>query len=124
MNLDTASEALQKGFRVTLGATTALVEGLQNPQQYNDTFARIQRGDIDQLTEEWAEKGGKTEEEARRFVESMMNSASSSTPNASTSGPSVTGPAIPTDIQIDLDDLTQQIISIRQDLENENGGAS
>jgi len=124
MNLDNASEALQKGFRVTLGATTSIVEGLQNPQQYSETFTRLQQGDIDRLTEEWAEKGFKTEEEARRFVEGMMNSANQSQPNAPTGGPSVSGPAIPTDIQTDLDDLTQQIISIRQDIEGESGSES
>jgi hypothetical protein len=53
-----------------------------------------------------------------------MNSSSSNASNTATSGPPVSGPAVPTDIQLDLDDLTQQIISIRKDLENEGDSAS
>ncbi|WP_204151289.1 hypothetical protein [Leptolyngbya sp. CCY15150] len=124
MNLDTASQTIQQGFRVTLGATAALVEALQHPQQYGETFSRIQRGDLNQLTEEWAVKGEQTEQEARRFVETVMNPSSGS--SYGSSAPGSTGdranePTIPLDIQTDLVDLTQEIIQIRQELEQPDG---
>lgn len=115
MNLDTASQAIQQGFRVTVGAAASLVEGLQNPQQYQDTVTRIQQGDLNQLTEEWAVKGEQTEQDARRFVETMMTRSPGSTPTGSPSTPS--GPVIPVDLKADLADLTQEIIQLRQALE-------
>lgn len=116
MNLETASQVFQKGIRVTLGASAEVVEALQNPQKYGETLSRLQRGEFPQLAEEWAEKGAQTEQDARQFVENMMAGNSGSSSPSSASRP--TDALVPLDIQTDLEDLKQQIISIRQDLES------
>ncbi len=117
MNPENLAQLIQKGFRVSLGAATAVVDSVKNPEQGAETFSRLQT-DFHQLTEEWEAKGEVAEQEARTFVEQMFNSNHSSVgsyPGSSTSQPSA--PSAPPDIQADLRELTQQIAAIRADLE-------
>ncbi|MBF2079595.1 MAG: hypothetical protein IGR76_14020 [Synechococcales cyanobacterium T60_A2020_003] len=118
MNPENLAQLIQKGFRVTLGAATAIAESVKNPDQGAETFSRLQT-DFYQLTEEWEAKGETAEREARTFVEQLFNSASSAS-NRSSSTPSPSQSSAPTaapDLQTDLQELTQQIASIRAELE-------
>jgi polyhydroxyalkanoate synthesis regulator phasin len=123
MNVDNLTQLLQTGFRVTLGATSSLLEMLQDTQKRNENLEKIQ-SELSQLAEELAAKGEVTEHEARKFLDSLIaqqsggfsrttETASSSiqvkTPDTSSSDSSSV-----TEIQ----DLTQEIAALRTELEN------
>jgi polyhydroxyalkanoate synthesis regulator phasin len=119
MNPDTILQTVQKGFRVTLGATAFLIETLQDPQRRDENLYRL-RVDLDQLTEEWAAKGEMTEQEARNFVDTILSqraAQSNSSDTSSASGGSSTTAVAPPDVQLDLQELTAQIAAIRAELE-------
>ncbi|NJL39215.1 MAG: hypothetical protein HC840_25195 [Leptolyngbyaceae cyanobacterium RM2_2_4] len=119
MNPDTILQIVQKGFRVTLGATASLVETLQDPQRRDENLYRL-RTELNQLAEEWAVKGEMTEQEARNFVDTILSQRAAQTdsdfPSPSTSSSS-TATAAPPDVQLDLQELTAQIAAIRAELE-------
>lgn len=126
MNSDTVIQLLQRGFRVTLGATASLVEILQDPQRRDANLSKL-RTEFDQLAQEWAEKGSVTEQEARNFVDSMFRqgnrSTSSPTENAEydygSGSTTVAAPpsAASPDTQLELQELTAQLAAIRAELE-------
>ncbi|MBW4491974.1 MAG: hypothetical protein KME26_02485 [Oscillatoria princeps RMCB-10] len=121
MNPDTVTEFLQKGFRVTLGATSTLIESLQDPQKGAQTLSKMQ-SDFGGLTEEWAEKGAVTEREARNFVDTLLTQQGQPAPGdtTSTAGTTVTTSASPVtepEDQKDLRELTAQIAALRAELE-------
>jgi polyhydroxyalkanoate synthesis regulator phasin len=115
MNSDTLVQTLQKGYRVTLGATASVIESLQDAQRREENFAKL-RTDPNQLIEELAIKGETTEREARSFVDGVFSQPSN--PSNSTSTPS-TPPVSPQTaaIQQDLQELTAQLAAIRAELE-------
>ncbi|NJR38284.1 MAG: hypothetical protein HC781_04830 [Leptolyngbyaceae cyanobacterium CSU_1_4] len=113
MNPDTLIQTLQKGYRVTIGATASILESLQDSQRREENFAKL-KSDPAQLIEELAAKGEVTEREARSFVDGVF-----SQPSAGTS-PSETSASIPprtAAIQQDLQELTAQLAAIRIELE-------
>lgn len=120
MNADTLLQLLHKSFRVTLGATSSLVENLQDPIKRNESFSKVST-ELSQLAEEWAAKGEVTEQEARNFVETVMaqrasqhypeNSAGSS--SSTTATPPTTDPTV----QVELEELTAQVAAMRAELE-------
>ncbi len=118
MNSDTVVQMLQRGFRVTLGATATLIEVLQDPQKRNENLSKLQT-ELSQLSEEWAEKGAATEQDARNFVDNLIakqrSGSTGSSQTASSRGATV--PTAPPDIQADLQELTAQIAAIRSELE-------
>jgi polyhydroxyalkanoate synthesis regulator phasin len=117
MSVQDLTDQLQKGLRVALGATTSLVESLQDAQKREENLAKL-RLDWDQLSEEWARKGEKTEQEARSFVDMMMNQAAKPTGSPA---PGSTGtqnaPTTSPEIQKEIQELTAQIASMRSELE-------
>ncbi len=121
MNSDNLTQLLQQGFRVTLGATAALVETLQDPQKRNQNLSHL-RLELSQLTQEWAAKGEITEQEARGFVDNLLNQIRnqrpSPTPEAypSTVTTTPTGSVSP-EAELELQELTAQIAAIRIELE-------
>jgi polyhydroxyalkanoate synthesis regulator phasin len=123
MNSDTLTELIQKGFRVTLGATATLVETLQDPQRREANLSKLTT-ELSQLAEEWETKGATTEQEARNFVDTLWRERANqaTSPTASQSAPqppaTSTGPAsTPPDVQQDLQELTAQIAAIRAEIE-------
>lgn len=118
MNTDTLVQLLQKGFRVSLGATASLIEILQDPQRRTENLAKL-RAELGELSEEWATKGAMTEQEARNFVETILSQQQSPgrpTDSSPQSTATVSPPADP-DVQLDLQELTAQIAAIRAELE-------
>ncbi|MGF1496495.1 MAG: hypothetical protein ACFB8W_06675 [Elainellaceae cyanobacterium] len=124
MNPDTITESIQKGFRVTLGAASFLVETIQDPIRRDENLAKLQNGDFTVLSEEWAIEGEKREQEARSFVDSVIAQQQSSqapgpTAGAGTSPTTPSSVTIPVDIQSDLKELTVQLAELRAELQRE-----
>jgi len=115
MNSETGIDFLKKGFHVTLGATTSLVEALQDPLKREETLAQLRLGPSE-LAEFLAQKGAVTEVEARNFVDGVVaqyGSSSSTTNNASSPYPT---PVVDLSLQQDLRDLTAQLAELRSQL--------
>lgn len=121
MNSNTFVQILQSGLRVSLGATTALVETLQDPQKREENLTQL-KTQLSQRIAEWEEKGEITEQEARQFVETMMRQQSNPGYSSPTDTPSnaVTTPpttAASPNVQLELEELTAQIAAMRAELE-------
>ncbi|WP_316432061.1 hypothetical protein [Leptolyngbya sp. NK1-12] len=119
MNSDTLTQLIQKGFRVTLGATATLVEALQDPQRREANLDKLTT-ELSQLAEEWETKGISTEQEARNFVDTLWRRETN--PSAGQTAPPSPIPSLPResvspDVQQDLQELTAQIAAIRAEIE-------
>ncbi|HEY9648927.1 MAG TPA: hypothetical protein V6C88_21285 [Chroococcidiopsis sp.] len=116
MNPDIILQSVQKSFRTTLGAAAFVVDLVQQqPEQRDENLNRL-KTDFNQVIEEWAVRGETTEQEARTFVENIVQQA---TAGGQTSGGAGSPPesAPPSAIQTDLKDLTEQITAMRLELE-------
>jgi polyhydroxyalkanoate synthesis regulator phasin len=133
MNPDSLIQIAQKGLRVTLGATSTLIETLQDPLRREESLSRL-RTEFGQLAEEWEVKGEETEREARDFVDNVLSQRFNRTaPPSSTAGstapgspppssppgsaPSTDTTVPPSEVQRDLQDLTEQLAAIRAELQ-------
>src|SRR4028118_580716 len=121
MNSNNLLQLLQTGLRVSLGATTSLVETLQDPQKREENLSQL-RSELSQRVAEWAEKGEITEQEARNFIEAILRQQSNPErpPATGTATDPMTAPpttmASPT-VQLEIEALTAQIAAIRTELE-------
>lgn len=124
MNPDQIGQSIQKGMRITLGATASLIEAIQDPQASRDKFSTIGT-DFDRLADELAIKGEETEREARTFVDGMMTQMPNlpnlfnqgfSSPGTATVN-TVATPVVDSALQVELQTLTEQLAEIRQELE-------
>lgn len=119
---DTLTQLLQKGFRVTLGATATIVESIQDPQRREANLSKLTT-ELSQLAEEWEAKGVTTEQEARNFVDTMFSQGASSSASTSYTAPPASSPSSASstsasaDVQQDLQELTAQIAAIRAEIE-------
>ncbi len=121
MDSDNLIQLLQKSFHVTLGATAALVEVLQDPQKREQNLTKL-RLELDELAQEWSEKGEVTEVEARNFVSSILEPQGEQAnfqSGSGTSSPSSTTatPAAGSTAQVELQELTAQLAALRTELE-------
>ncbi|NJK68845.1 MAG: hypothetical protein HC789_00045 [Microcoleus sp. CSU_2_2] len=127
MNSDNLPQMLQTGFHLTLGATSFLIETLQDPLKREENLGKLQ-SDLGLLADELLEKGEMTDREARNFVDTIFakpgdreNADSESvSPNqsgspADNSSESVAQP----DVQLkEIQELTAQMAALRAELEN------
>ncbi len=123
MNSDTAIDLLKKGFRITLGASTSLVESIQDPLKREENLAQMQ-ANPNAFAETLAEKGAVAEVEARKFVDSVVTQYSAS-PSAAPSGnyaPSSTTSSIDPTLERELREFTTQLAALRAELSQ--GGSS
>ena len=115
MNPDTFFQLLQQSFRIGIGATTSLLETLQDPKKRAETLSEFQT-QMTQKTQEWAEKGAITEQEARRLVDRWLTKqntpSSSSDPSTTSSNPNSGN------IELEIQQLTQQVTALRKELED------
>ncbi len=121
MNSNNLLDLLQTGLRVSLGATTSLVETLGDSQKREESLSQL-RSELSQRVTEWAEKGAITEQEARSFIEQMWRQQSapghSSATEASSETPSTSSAtATSPNAQLEIEELTVQIAAIRTELE-------
>jgi polyhydroxyalkanoate synthesis regulator phasin len=105
----------QKGFRLGVGASASLVEGLQNPQIYQQTLDKL-RANPNQLVEELAAKGEVTEREARKLVDQVIGDRLGTRPAAEMTV-TTTAVTIGPDVEAELQSLTQQLVALRQELQ-------
>lgn len=121
MNPDSFVQLLQRSFRITLGATTSLLETLQDPQKREANFSEL-KSKLSQQAEDWAAKGAVTEEEARNLVDRLWQQRPYASRSSSTNPPSnpvtVTHPNPAPQTQSEIQDLTAQIATLRTELEN------
>lgn len=115
---------LQKSFHVTLGATAALMEALQDPHKREETLARL-RLDFNDLAQDWAAQGAVTESEARMFVNNLFHQTSQQSDTQDTAARTATQETVATSmqnlgIQSELQSLTAQLAAIRAELEKLN----
>ncbi|NUN66566.1 hypothetical protein HCU40_17815 [Pseudanabaena biceps] len=61
----------QRGYYVTLGATSSLLEVIQDPTKREENFKKFGLS-FDEITQELAEKGVTTEAEARSYVDNFI----------------------------------------------------
>jgi polyhydroxyalkanoate synthesis regulator phasin len=112
----------QKGYYVTLGATSSLLEVIQDPAKREENFRRLGRS-FDEITQELAEKGVTTEAEARsyvdKFIAQQVNGTSNTTNSESAGLTTVTTTAKTVDDNVpdEIQELTQQLASLRSQLE-------
>ncbi|WP_238549051.1 hypothetical protein [Acaryochloris marina] len=112
------TEFLKKGFHVTLGATTSVVESLQDSQKREENISQLNLG-FDQLSQIWADKGEITESEARKMIDSMATQYGVNTnpmSSGSSTSSSATSPSIDPSLQQELKTLTNQLANIRLEL--------
>ena len=111
-------QTLQQGLHVSVGATATLIETIQDPQKRNETLSELQ-STFQQQAQQWAEKGLVTEEEARRLMDSWLAKykPSSSSANGGSTGASEGGNITYTNAQSEIQDLTEQIIALKAELE-------
>lgn len=110
-------EFLKKGLHVTLGATTSIVEAVQDPLKREENLAQLNLG-FDELAQIWEEKGSVTEAEARQFIDSVISSSTGAMQTPSSGGAQGGGSqgAFDADVAAELKELTQQIVGIREEL--------
>mgnify|MGYP001815683741 CR=1 FL=1 len=119
MNNNNFLQVIQQGFRITIGATASLVETIQDPQKRTKTLSQLQL-ELEQKTKEWAQKGEVTEQEARRIIDDLLSqrgwkTQTDTTTNSTQSSSTRNYPE--STVQSGLEELTQQIIALREELE-------
>lgn len=121
MNSDNLLQLLQTGLRVSLGATTSLVETFASPEKREENLSQL-KSELSQRVTEWEEKGLITEQEARSFIDTILrqqtnstNSSTTETASDNVAEPSTTA-ASPT-AQLEIEALTSQLAAIRAELE-------
>jgi hypothetical protein len=118
MNSDNPMNLLKKGFHVTLGATSSLVESLQDPIKREENLAQL-RGNPSDFAEVLAERGAVAEVEARKLVDSVVAQYAPSAVSTSTPSPASAmshPPSIDPNLQIELKEFTKQLAELRQQL--------
>ena len=135
------SKLVQKGYYVTLGLTSTLIEVIQDPIKREENIRMLGRS-FDEVTQELADKGISTEAEARSYVDSFIAqqvnvSSSTNSSNTNVDSPSaglttVTTTARTVDdapesdkqdkkvkasLRDEIQELTEQIASLRSELE-------
>lgn len=128
MNSNTLLDLVQTSVRVSLGATTSLIESLQDPQKREENLSLFKL-DPSQQVAVLAEKGERTEREARIFLDQMLNQQSNPGSPQATQTASENPPASPTSVatpkvQQEIEELTAQVAALRTELEQMRNSGS
>jgi hypothetical protein len=114
MDLNNPTDFFKRGFYVTLGATTALVEALQDEKKREENLAQLNLG-MDELTQVWAQKGEEIESEARHLVDNLVSQYSPPTRSSSSSAPAPS--PVTLSLQQQLQEFTTQLAAIRTEIQ-------
>ena len=124
----------QRGYYVTLGATSSLIEVIQDPTKREENFKRLGRS-FDEITQELADKGVTSEAEARSYVDKFIAQQVNGTSTVSSELTTVTTTAktvedtvadniagksdkkVKASMRDEINELTQQLSSLRAELE-------
>lgn len=119
-NNDDLVNILHKGFRVTLGATASVLESIQDPVKRQENLQKLS-SDPQQLTvlaDELAEKGKVTEKEARNLVDAILaQKRGNNTGDTSYNYANTSRVVIDSDLQREIEELTSQVIALKDDLQ-------
>ena len=129
---------VQRGYYVTLGATSSLLEVIQDPIKRDENLRMLGRS-FDEITQELAEKGVTTEAEARSFVDNFIaqqvngsstivdpevaslttvtTTASTVDDNTSSNVVNKFDKTVKASMRDEIQELTQQLASLRSELE-------
>lgn len=126
MNLDNLPQMLQTGFHLTLGATSFLIETLQDPLKREENLDKL-KSDLGQLADELLEKGEMTDREARNFVDTIFsqpgdreNADSESVWPKQSDADTDASPesVVQPDVKLEIQELTAHMAALRVELEN------
>lgn len=124
MNPDTLSQTIQKGVRVTLGATASMLDALKDPQGSQAKFSEIGT-DVDRLTETLEARGVETEQEARELVDGLIAQMPPMPANPFAPTPASEAvvdariiPVTDVTVQRDLEELTLELANLRQEIDS------
>jgi len=126
MDPEKLPQMLQTGFHLTLGATSFLIETLQDPLKRSENLEKL-KSDLGVLADEFLEKGEMTDREARNFVDTIFsrpsdrensNSECVSPKQSNSSADTPSDSATTTDVQLEIQELTAQMVALRTQLEN------
>ena len=127
MNLDNLPQMLQTGFHLTLGATSFLIETLQDPLKRSENLDKLTQSDLGLLADELLEKGEMTDREARNFVDTIFSqpgarenaeSESVSHQQSDTATDTPSESVVQTDVKLEIQELTAHMAGLRAQLEN------
>jgi HPt (histidine-containing phosphotransfer) domain-containing protein len=135
------SKLVQKGYYVTLGLTSTLIEVIQDPIKREENMRMLGRS-FDEVTQELADKGISTEAEARSYVDSFIAQQVNGSSNTHSSNTNVDAPSaglttvtttartvedapesdksdkkVKASLRDEIQELTEQIASLRSELE-------
>ncbi|MEG4342165.1 hypothetical protein QUB70_02585 [Microcoleus sp. A003_D6] len=129
MNPDNLPQMLQTGFHLTLGATSFLIETLQDPLKREENLDKL-KSDLSLLADELLEKGEMTDREARNFVETIFSqpgdrenaeSESVSPKQSDTATDASPESVVQPDVKLEIQELTARMAALRVELENLRG---
>ncbi|MBE9223024.1 hypothetical protein IQ215_09990 [Cyanobacterium stanieri LEGE 03274] len=118
MTSNNSPNPIQQGLRIAIGATASAVETIQDRERFNQKISELTR-DLQAKSEVWAQKGALTEEEAKKMIEDFFNQKND-VPKSSNKNQS--GDSNPS--REDLRTLTQEVISLREELNKLNSKSS
>jgi polyhydroxyalkanoate synthesis regulator phasin len=125
MNPDNLPQMLQTGFHLTLGATSFLIETLQDPLKREENLDKL-KSDLGELASELLEKGEMTDREARNFVDTIFsqpgnreNADSESVSPKQSDAATDTAPdsVVQPDVKLEIQELTAHMAALRVELE-------
>jgi polyhydroxyalkanoate synthesis regulator phasin len=125
MNPDNLPQMLQTGFHLTLGATSFLIETLQDPLKREENLDKL-KSDLGQLASELLEKGEMTDREARNFVDTIFSgpgnrenadSDSVSPKQSDTATDHPPDSVVQPDVKLEIQELTAHMAALRVELE-------
>ncbi|MEZ2319216.1 MAG: hypothetical protein ACBR15_09495 [Microcoleus sp.] len=126
MNSEKLPQILQTGFHLALGATSFLIETLQDPLKREENLEKL-KSDLGVLADELLEKGEMTDTEARNFVDTIFsgqnereNTESESVSPQQSNSPIGNPPDAVSqpDLQLEIQELTAQMVALRTQLES------
>ncbi|MBD2007851.1 MULTISPECIES: hypothetical protein [unclassified Microcoleus] len=126
MNPDNLPQMLQTGFHLTLGATSFLIETLQDPVKREENLDKL-KSDLGQLADELLEKGEMTDREARNFVDTIFSqpddrenaqSESVSPKQSDATNDAPPESVVQPNVKLEIQELTAQMAALRTELEN------
>jgi polyhydroxyalkanoate synthesis regulator phasin len=117
MKTNNLLEIAQQTLRIAIGATVTILETIQDTEKRSSAINDLQT-ELNQKSQQWAEKGEITEREARQKLEQILQKtpwkgANANSNNNNYPNPTNTSPAT----QSELQSLTEQITALRNELE-------
>lgn len=114
MENNTLLNIFQQSFRTVLGATTEVIETLQDNQKRREILSEL-NAQWQEKSQVWSEKGTMTEQEAKKIIEQFFKGYNHHHQS-------------PQNIDITLEDnqngsiaeLTSEIVALREELQNLN----